>query len=91
MSTGTETGRGHLRIGEIKDGDGMPAGTFKVGVAAYADIEKDGGVEVAKLCDLKYFSPEISGLVFEVPKQLRWDIVVEKPTDKPAAGNPSRK
>jgi hypothetical protein len=63
----------------------------KVGVAAYTFVEKAEVREEVPLCDLKYFSPETSGLVFEVPKQLRWDIVVEKPTDKPAAGNPSRK
>lgn len=73
---------GSFRIGEIKDGDGMPAGTVKIGVAAYTQIEKDGALQEVNLCDPKYFSPETSGLVFEVPKQLRWDIVVEKPTNE---------
>lgn len=81
---------GSFRIGEIKDGDGMPAGNVKVGVAAYTQIEKDGALQEVNLCDPKYFSPETSGLVFEVPKQLRWDIVVEKPTEKPARESPSR-
>ncbi len=72
---------GSFRIGEIKDGDGMPAGTVTVGVAAYTYIEKDGTLQEVSLCDRKYFSPETSGLVFEVPEQLRWDIVVEKPAE----------
>ena len=72
---------GSFRIGEIKDGDGMPAGTVKVGVAAYTYIEKDDTLQEVTLCDRKYFSPETSGLVFEVPEQLRWDIVVEKPAE----------
>ena len=75
---------GSFRIGEINDGDGMPAGTFKVGVSAFTEMAKDGQVWEVSLCDRKYSNPQTSGLVFEVPKQLRWEIVVEKPADDPA-------
>jgi hypothetical protein len=72
---------GSFRVGEVKDGDGMRGGTVKVGVIGLELISGiSGGVKEVYHCDPKYFDPETSGLVFEVPKQLRWEIVVEKPS-----------
>jgi hypothetical protein len=72
---------GSFRVGEVKDGDGMRAGTVTVGVLGISQIyHPTGGVKNVYHCDPKYFDPETSGLVFEVPKQLRWEIVVEKPS-----------
>lgn len=72
---------GSFRVGEVKDGDGMRAGTVTVGVLGVSQIyHPTGGVKNVYHCDPKFFDPETSGLVFEVPKQLRWEIVVEKPS-----------
>ena len=71
---------GSFRVGEVKDGDGMRAGTVKVGVIGLELISGlSGNVREVYHCDPKFFDPETAGLVFEVPKQLRWEIVVEKP------------
>ncbi len=72
---------GSFRVGEVKDGDGMRGGTVTVGIVGMSQIyHPTGGVKNVYHCDPKYFDPETSGLVFEVPKQLRWEIVVEKPS-----------
>lgn len=72
---------GSFRVGEIKDGDGMRAGTVGVGVMGLTETWSPLGVmNVVYHCDPKYFYPETSGLVFEVPKQLHWEIVVERPS-----------
>jgi hypothetical protein len=85
---------GSFRVGEIQDGDGMRGGTVQVGVIGMRFVHHmSGGVTEIPLCDERYFDPETSGLVFEVPKQLRWEIVVEKPAKtrrgKAAAGGES--
>lgn len=70
---------GSFRVGEIKDGDGMRAGTVSVGVMGLTwNCSPAGAMTAVYHCDPKYFYPETSGLVFEVPKQLHWEIVVEK-------------
>lgn len=72
---------GSFRVGEIKDGDGMQAGTVRVGVVAiHYEYGEGGTFKEVPLCDERYLLPETSGLVFQVPEQLRWDIVVEMTT-----------
>jgi hypothetical protein len=72
---------GSFRVGEIKDGDGMQAGRVTVGVIGVTErVSSLGATSWVYHCDPKYFDPETSGLAFEVPKQLRWEIVVEKPS-----------
>ncbi len=74
---------GSFRVGEFKDGDGMRGGTVRVGVVGVRYIpHMSGGVTEIPLCDERYFDPETSGLVFEVPKQRRWEIVVERPAQE---------
>jgi hypothetical protein len=61
----------------------MRGGTVRVGVVGVRYIHHlSGGVTEIPLCDERYFDPETSGLVFEVPKQRRWEIVVERPSQE---------
>ncbi len=73
---------GTFTLGTNKPGDGVPAGTHKVAIDN-AVTPTPAGYDptfVAKpLIHAKFNDPETSGLVFEVPAQREWLIVVEKP------------
>jgi len=81
---------GTFSLGEIKDGDGIPPGSYKVWIANTItrnyELDKEGQpISTRKteivLIDPKYGSPSTSGLTFEVKsgERKRLDIIVETP------------
>ena len=81
---------GTFALGEIKDGDGIPPGSYKVWIAnantTDYDLDEEGNPRSRKmievvLIDPKYTSPSTSDLTFEVKPGERksLDIIVEAP------------
>ncbi|MCL2006321.1 MAG: carboxypeptidase-like regulatory domain-containing protein [Planctomycetaceae bacterium] len=78
---------GAFALGEIRDGDGIPSGTYTAWIAGAntSDYEQDAagnllGRMVSIIIDPKYESPETSGLSFMIDKSRhRIEIEVERP------------
>lgn len=73
---------GTFVMGTHTPSDGVPAGTWRVTIqnAMTSPPPNFEGEFVSKpLIDPKYFDPETSGLVFEVPPQQEWNITVTRP------------
>jgi len=82
---------GSFALGEIKDGDGIPPGSYKVWIAnantTDYDLDEEGRPKSTRmieivLIDPKYTSPATSDLTFEIKSGERksLDIVVEAPS-----------
>jgi len=73
---------GTFEMGTLTPNDGVPAGTYRV-YLTNTTTPPPADLSVAftpkPLVHAKYASKDTSGIVFEVPKQTTWDIVVEKP------------
>ncbi|MDR2641756.1 MAG: carboxypeptidase-like regulatory domain-containing protein [Planctomycetaceae bacterium] len=72
---------GVFELGGLKQGDGLPHGTYNVHLIGSQITE---GTEEIPLFDAKYYNPETSGIVIEVErgKKNQFEIIVEKPTQK---------
>ena len=75
---------GTFTLGSLTQTDGIRAGTVRVAItfASEADGKPggDGGSAKPKpLVHARFESPETSGLSFEIPRQTKWEIVVERP------------
>jgi hypothetical protein len=73
---------GTYKMGRIKDGDGIPRGTYKVFISEGAIYETppDGGAPSSTvLVDRKFMSSESSGLTCTVEGETVFDFKVEKP------------
>jgi hypothetical protein len=70
---------GSFTIGTKTEKDGMRAGTCRVAIKDTEVPPENPSDRVVKLVDTRFESPATSGLSFEVPKQVTWDIEVEKP------------
>ena len=87
MFHGALDSSGAFALGEIRDGDGIPSGTYTAWIAGAntSDYEQDAagnllGRTVSIVIDPKYESPETSGLSFEIDKSRnRIEIEVERP------------
>lgn len=74
---------GSFTIGTMSENDGMKAGRFRVAIVeAYAADPQQGLLLDQPLVDRRFNDPATSGLSFEVPRQLVWDIEVEKPASR---------
>ena len=82
---------GTFSLGEIRDGDGIPPGSYKVWIAnantTDYDLDEEGRPKSTRmieivLIDPKYTSPATSDLTFEIKSGERksLDIVVEAPS-----------
>lgn len=69
---------GTFRMGTLKDRDGMRAGTWQVAILDSDVLDFATGATVRRI-DPRFEDPRTSGLSFEVPKQMAWDITVEPP------------
>lgn len=70
---------GTFRMGTLKDREGMRAGTWQVAILDSDVIDFATGAAVRRI-DPRFADPRTSGLSFEVPKQMAWDITVEPPS-----------
>ena len=57
----------------------MLAGGCRVAIKDTEVAPENPSDRIVKLVDSRFESPATSGLSFEVPKQVTWDIEVEKP------------
>lgn len=80
--------KGEYKIGMVKEGDGLPAGTYSVYILeavkedqANAVPDDEGGTFVPKvlIVDPKFADPKKSGLSCTVNGKTTFDITVEKP------------
>ena len=75
---------GTFTLGSLTQTDGVRAGTVRVAItlASKADGEPDKDGIITKLKPLihaRFAHPDTSGLSFEIPRQTKWEIVVERP------------
>lgn len=73
---------GSFVLGTADVDDGVPTGSYQVYIAnAVTDPPPNfaGNFISRPLIDPKYMDPETSGLTYETPGLLVWEIVVEKP------------
>ncbi len=70
---------GSFTIGTLSENDGMKAGTYRVTIRDAFEQPTRAGEAAKPLVHPRFLDPAKSGLSFEVPKQTKWDIVVEKP------------
>jgi hypothetical protein len=73
---------GTFEMGTHTTNDGVPPGKHRVYLQNTMTSAPPGFIGVFKpqpLVQPRFTSPEKSGLVLEVPGQVEWDIVVEKP------------
>ena len=75
---------GTFTLGSLTQTDGVRAGTVRVAItlASAADGKPDGDGMITKLKPLihaRFAHPDTSGLSFEIPRQTKWEIVVERP------------
>lgn len=70
---------GAFTIGRFTENDGMEAGKVRVAVKAWRE-SGNPNLPAVPIVDPRFGDVSRSGLEFEVPKQCRWDIVVEKPS-----------
>jgi len=85
---GTIDKNGNYSMGLLKDGQGIPPGTYKVyiteamvdGDASLARKDEDGNMVIPKVpaVALKFMSADASGLTCEVKGKTTFDIKVEK-------------
>ena len=93
-SWGSIGGDGSFQMGTLTSTDGVPAGKYTVyflGTMTEPPVDESsapGGMAGAKpaapfvpqqLIHPRFLKKDTSGISFEVPKQLTWDIVVEPP------------
>jgi hypothetical protein len=86
--TGYLNAKGHYRIGEMKDGDGIPPGTYRVWISGSEQerpiLQPDGratGFKTDRIIATQFTSPEESGLSIEVKSggTKTFDFKVSKP------------
>ena len=85
---------GTFQLGTLSSNDGVPAGTYQVyfldtmTVPPIDENSGEGGAASSRAADsfvskplihAKYLKKNTSGISFEIPKQLSWEIVVEPP------------
>ena len=70
---------GSFTIGTLSENDGMKAGTYSVTIRDAFEPATRPDKSATPLVHPRFLNPATSGLSFEVPKQTKWDIVVEKP------------
>lgn len=73
---------GSFVVSGLKEGDGLPAGTYKVAISGAAEYVADAeGNETEKfLINPKYISTSTSDLAFDIsPENKKIEITVEKP------------
>lgn len=68
---------GSFTIGRFAEGDGMKAGKVRVAVIAFKD--RGSKLPALPIVHERFGDPSRSNLVFDVPAQVRWEIVVERP------------
>ena len=71
---------GSYAMGSLKPGDGLPPGTYQVYLSGFQEVISPEDAEVTVYrspIDMKYDSPDTSGLACEVVKGGRYDFVVE--------------
>jgi len=66
-------------LGELKPGDGIKPGQYKVVVAGASTGGGTSGTPVIYLIDLKFEEAPTSGLTCEVKGRMKYDIKVEPP------------
>ena len=69
---------GTFTIGSRAEGDGMKSGPCHVAIKD-ALVAGDEPGTFKSIVHPRFADPATSGLEFEVPKQMKWEIVVEKP------------
>jgi hypothetical protein len=79
MASGRIEPDGSFRVGTLKDGDGMRAGTYRVSIKDALVPKSETSSEFATVVHKRFSDPATSGIEFTVPDQLVWQIVVEKP------------
>lgn len=79
-AAGTIRNDGTFTIGRFVEGDGLKAGKVRVAILAF----KDRGPELPALSIVheRFGDPSRSQLTFDVPLQLKWEIVVERPAQQ---------
>jgi hypothetical protein len=75
---------GTFTLGSLTQTDGVRAGTVRVAITFAYGLDGDPGRDltspkVKALVHPRFENPETSGLSFEIPRQTKWDIVVERP------------
>ncbi len=70
---------GSFTIGTLSENDGMKAGTYSVTIRDAFEPATRPETSATPLVHPRFLNAATSGLSFEVPKQTKWDIVVEKP------------
>lgn len=73
---------GEFTLGSFAENDGVRAGTVRVVIvdASAPKYAPDGGlIGLTPLVHPRFANPDTSGLSFEIPRQKRWEIVVERP------------
>ncbi|MFO0825583.1 MAG: hypothetical protein U0792_21085 [Gemmataceae bacterium] len=73
---------GTFEMGTLTPNDGVPPGTYKVYLTSTIEpppASLGPGYVPKELIHKKFADKETSGIVFQVPQQTTWDIVVEKP------------
>ncbi|MDR0611702.1 MAG: hypothetical protein LBG58_16460 [Planctomycetaceae bacterium] len=71
---------GKFNLGGIKNGDGIPPGSYKVRLAGTEETQDtENNRVIVKHVDDKYTNVATSGLAAEVGKQQTFDFTVEKP------------
>jgi hypothetical protein len=75
-------GDGTFTLGSFTENDGVRAGAVRVAIINAIATEPGRDPEVFKtkpLIHSRFESPETSGLSFEIPRQAKWEIVVDRP------------
>jgi hypothetical protein len=75
---------GTFTIGSLTQTDGVRAGTVRVAITLASKADGEPGTDgiITKLKPLihaRFAHPDTSGLSFEIPRQTKWEIVVERP------------
>jgi hypothetical protein len=81
-------GDGTFTLGSFTENDGVRAGAVRVAIinAIATEPGRDPSpdrdpsiVKTKPLIHSRFESPETSGLLFEIPRQAKWEIVVDRP------------
>lgn len=73
---------GTFTLGSLTPDDGVRAGTVRVAVLNAVAVETGRDPSIVKTQQLvhsRFESPATSGLSFEIPRQTKWEILVERP------------
>lgn len=75
---------GTFTLGSLTQTDGVRAGMVRVAITFAYGLDGDPGSDPAShkvkpLVHPRFENPETSGLSFEIPRQTKWDLVVERP------------